>query len=206
VPLSLVHKLLRKPVFYIALQRLLGAERLRRICLEQYLRLQPGDRVLDLGCGPGYILDYMPDVEYVGFDTEPSYIEYAKKNYGNRGQFYCEIFRKEHVAKLGKFDAVMLFGVIHHLDDATASDLLSLLSASLKDTGRLVSVDPCFAPDQSRIARFVAESDRGRFVRTPARYQELVSPHFAHVEAHVLHNVCRIPSSEYIMRMTAPIA
>ncbi len=67
--LASLHKFLESPVVYIALQRALGSDRLRRICLDQFVKLRKGERVLDLGCGPGYILEYMPPVDYVGFDT-----------------------------------------------------------------------------------------------------------------------------------------
>ena len=58
--LAHLHDLLRSPPVYIRWQRILGADRLRQICLDQFLQLREGERVLDIGCGPGYILDYMP--------------------------------------------------------------------------------------------------------------------------------------------------
>src|SRR5262245_36600497 len=47
---------LRSPRLYIGLQRMLGAERVRQISLERFAKLREGERVLDIGCGPGQVL------------------------------------------------------------------------------------------------------------------------------------------------------
>jgi len=203
--INLAHRALGHPTVYLWLQRTLGADRLRRLCLDRFAKLKPGERVLDLGCGPGYIRDFMPRVDYVGFDTEQRYIDYARKRYAGRGEFYCETFSQKHVDTIAAFDAVLLLGVLHHMDDATVSTLMGLLGRCLKPGGRVVTVDPCFTPDQSAIARYVAESDRGHYVRTAEGYNALVNCHYSHVSAEIFHNVCRIPSTERIMRLSEPI-
>jgi SAM-dependent methyltransferase len=82
--LTALRGLLRSPRLYIGWQRILGADRLRRLCLHEFLKLREGERVLDIGCGPGYILDYMPPVDYIGFDTEAGYIESTKTLFRSR--------------------------------------------------------------------------------------------------------------------------
>jgi SAM-dependent methyltransferase len=202
--LAPLHSFLRSPVVYIGWQRVLGADRLRRICLDRFIQLREGERVLDIGCGPGYVLDFMPSVDYVGFDIEPSYIAYAKKHYANRGSFFCEHFSQAHVTKFLPFDAIMLFGIIHHMDDAVAGSLLGLLAECLAPNGRIVTLDPCFTSGQSRISRWVAQVDRGSFVREEHAYRRLGGEHFATVEDSLISNVCRIPSTELIMRLRDP--
>jgi 2-polyprenyl-3-methyl-5-hydroxy-6-metoxy-1,4-benzoquinol methylase len=203
--LAPLHRLLRSPALYIHWQRtILGADRLRQICLDDFLKLREGERVLDIGCGPGYILDYMPRVDYVGFDTEPRYIEYAKTHYSDRGWFFCEHFAQEHVTKFKPFDAIMLLGIIHHVDDVVAEDLFGLLAKCLAPNGRVVTLDPCFIPTQSRVSRWVAEADRGGFVRNEQGYRRLGERQFADLETRVVSNICRIPSTELIMRLGRP--
>jgi SAM-dependent methyltransferase len=200
---SLRHSFLRSPILYIALQRLLRADRGRRICLDQFMKLREGERVLDIGCGPGYILDYMPRVDYVGFDIEPHYIEYAKKHYGDRGRFFCEHFAQRHVAEFAPFDAIMLFGLIHHLDETAAEELLGLVARCLAPAGRVVTLDPCFVAGQSRLTRLIAQWDRGGFVRDEKGYRCLVAKHFQGVEMNVVPNIGPVPSIELIMRLSA---
>ena len=41
--------------------------------VSRYIKAKRGDRVLDIGCGTGFMLRYLPDVEYVGLDMSKSY-------------------------------------------------------------------------------------------------------------------------------------
>jgi SAM-dependent methyltransferase len=199
--IDFLHGLLSHPVAYVWLQRVLGAEKLRRVCLDRFAQIRSGERVLDIGCGPGWICDLMPDVDYVGFDTDKRYIDYAKTRYAARGKFYCELFTERHASSLPQFDLVLLFGLLHHIDDPTALETMRLVSLSLKQGGRVVTLDPCFTPGQSAMARRMALSDRGRFVRNPEQYDALVTPHLNIELAEVLDDAGRIPSTARIMRL-----
>ena len=198
---ALFHGLLRSPLLYIGLQRILGADRARRICFDQFVKLGEGERVLDIGCGPGYLLNYMPRVDYFGFDIEPRYIAYAKAHFSGRGQFFCEQFGEVHATKFQPFDAILLFGILHHLDDAVADDLLGALAKCLAPTGRVVTLDPCFVPSQGRTSRLIARWDRGRYVRDREGYRRLVAKHFREVDASLIPNTGRVSSIELIMHL-----
>jgi SAM-dependent methyltransferase len=202
---SHLHKFLSLPRLYIRWQHVCGADRLRLICLNQFLKLREGERVLDIGCGPGYVLDYMPKVHYVGFDIEPRYIRYAKEHYGDRGQFFCERFTGAYVTRFAPFNAIMLLGVIHHLADPEVENLLGLVTKCLDPNGRVVTLDPCFTPGQSRVSRWIAQADRGGFVRDEQAYRRFAGREFASVEATLVRNVCRIPSTELIMCLREPL-
>jgi len=201
--LDSLRKMLGNVGLYIALQKALGADRVRYRCLEE-AELKPGERVLDVGCGPAYYLDRLPDVEYHGFDTSPAYIEYARKRYGDRGQFRCEILTQEHLADLPRFDAVLLFGVLHHMSDAECVTLLDLAARGLADGGRVISVDPTLHPGQGRVSRWMSENDRGEHVRTPEGFDTLAKGSFGTVRSEILDKVSRVPSSHFMMVMTGP--
>lgn len=202
--LARLRRLLDHVGLYIALQKAVGADRVRYRCLDE-AKLKPGDRVLDVGCGPAYYFDRLPPVEYYGFDTSPEYIAYAQRRYGRRGEFRCELLTRAHIDRLPPVDTVLLFGLLHHLNDADSATLLDLAARALAPGGRVISVDPCLHPGQGRISRWMSENDRGEHVRTPGGFDRLARATFGEVGTEVLDTVSRVPSSHYLMRMSAPL-
>src|SRR5439155_16991053 len=61
--LAAAKNLLGHVPLYVALQRALGADRLRYRCLDE-LALSDGDTVIDVGCGPAYYFNRLPKVRY----------------------------------------------------------------------------------------------------------------------------------------------
>ena len=189
---------------YIALQKSIGADRIRYRCLEE-AELKPGERLLDLGCGPAYYFGRLPEVDYVGFDTSEAYVAYARQHYGKRGDFRCESFTAQHIAQLGQFDVILLFGVLHHLDDAQCATLLDLSARALKPGGRVVSNDPTLHDGQRRVSRWMSQNDRGGYVRRPESYERMARASFGEVETQLIDAVTRVPTSTHIMRMAVPL-
>jgi SAM-dependent methyltransferase len=204
--LGAVKGLLGHVPLYVALQRGIGADRLRYRCLDE-LDLQPGQVVLDVGCGPAYYFERLPrGVRYFGFDTSERYIAYARRKWGDRAEFRTEIFTRAHLDELPPVDSVMLLGLLHHLSDEQARDLLALAARALAPDGRVISVDTCFEPGQGRISRWMSANDRGEYVREPAGFVAIARESFAKVDGEVVDDATRIPSSHWMMRMSAPIA
>jgi SAM-dependent methyltransferase len=173
-----VWRLLTNPMVYEAVQHLAGARRWLRRFARDTIAARPGDCVLDIGCGPGALLKYLPHVTYIGLDRNESYIAQARREYGSAGHFLCD-----DVANFGQHgfplaDVAVAIGLLHHLDDDLSRKLLSEVVATLKPGGRLITADPCFHPKQSPIIKFVVAHDRGQNVRTFDRYGELVSSVF----------------------------
>jgi SAM-dependent methyltransferase len=189
---------------YIAVQKGIGADRIRHRCLDE-AELKPGDRVLDVGCGPAYYFDRLPEVSYVGFDTSEPYVAHARKRYGDRGTFRCEVLTEAHLPDLGDFDAVLLFGLLHHLDDEQCATLLDLAARALAPGGRVISCDPTLHDGQNRVSRWMSENDRGEYVRTPQAFEALARASFGEVDVHLLDTLSRIPTSHSMMRMSAPL-
>ena len=48
--------------------------------------------ILDIGCGPAYVLDFLKNksLKYFGYDTEMNHIEYAKKKFSNNNPYIKE--------------------------------------------------------------------------------------------------------------------
>jgi SAM-dependent methyltransferase len=186
------------PWVYRLFGRLVGGDA-RSAFVRDYLKVRPGQRILDIGCGPADLLACLPEVDYVGIDLSAHYIEAARARYGKRGRFICESVADTVVREPASADLVTAMGVLHHLDDAEARRLLEVARQALKPGGRFVALDGVWHPDQSRLARWVLSKDRGRFIRTAEAYVALARDIFASVASHVRHDMIRIPYSHHIM-------
>ena len=72
---------------YQLFQKAVGGNNFRKVLADEYIRPHSRMRILDIGCGTAEILDFMPEVDYYGFDLSEDYIAFARKYYGNRGHF-----------------------------------------------------------------------------------------------------------------------
>jgi SAM-dependent methyltransferase len=201
-----LYRLLERAALYERFQKLLGADAARRRFVRDFLRPFPGARLLDIGCGTGSLLDYLPfEVEYVGFDLNARYIEAARKQYGSRGRFHCAAVGTEPVTiEEGPFDFVVAKSLLHHLTDEQARQLVATARRCLRTGGVFVSSDNVFFEGQRRVARWLTELDRGGCVRSPEGYRALVEPHFAEVETRLVHDLVAFPYDHFIMRARVP--
>jgi SAM-dependent methyltransferase len=168
--------------------------------VREYVRPAPHARILDIGCGPADILEFLPaGVTYVGFDDSAAYVAAAQRRFGGRGEFSCQRLTPELVARYAGFDLVLANGVLHHLDDREAQILFRIAHAALVPGGRLVTLDGCFVPGQSAIARLLLQRDRGRYVRDEAAYVRQARAVFPDVVAHVRHDLMRVPYTHIVM-------
>lgn len=183
-----IRSILSIPIIYSGFQRLMGAQAIWQYLVTDIMQVKPGMSILDIGCGPGDLLTYLPnDVDYHGFDISATYIHTAQKKYGNKGHFACKLFEESDLTNLPKFDRVVIVGVFHHMDDAQAKKVAKLAHMALKDGGKLVSVDPCYTDEQNPIARFLISKDRGQNVRVEAAYKSIVQRTFKFVKANIVH-------------------
>jgi len=197
--IEIVRPILDQSYFYELYHRLIGANYRSRVLVSEYIRPNPSDYILDIGCGPGNMLPFLPPCHYLGVDVNPSYIKTAQQRYGNRGQFVCERVSHHNVSELGAFDIVLALGLTHHLDDDEARNLFRLGHSALKPGGRLITNDGCYTKNQSRVERYLLARDRGRFVRTERAYLELAHSWFQEVIPHLRTDVLRIPYTHLIM-------
>jgi cyclopropane fatty-acyl-phospholipid synthase-like methyltransferase len=165
-----------------------------------------GDRILDIGCGPGDTLPYLPDVNYVGFDASQEYIKAAQMRYGN-DRFACATFICQQVSTTtlkdsSCFDIVLAIGILHHLDDAEALQLFRLAQTALKPGGRLITFDGVFVEKQSPFARYIISRDRGQNVRTREGYLAIASQVFSQITVSIRHDLLRIPYTHIILECT----
>lgn len=198
-----IRSVLSHPRVYEGLQRLLGAETGRARFVADHVRPRAGERVLDLGCGPGEMLTHLEGTRYVGVDLSAEYIERAKARFGKRGEFHVGDVT-EIADDLGRFDVVISVGVLHHLDDDGVRHMLSFAADALGEGGRVVTLDPTHAEGQSPIATAVQARDRGQHIRRPAAYAALANEVFGDVRRFVRGDLNAIPYTHCALECRSP--
>jgi ubiquinone/menaquinone biosynthesis C-methylase UbiE len=194
---------LSNPRLYELFMRALGSHSSRRHFVEEHLRPAPGDRILDLGCGPGDMVEFLPDVQYVGVDLNPGYIEAAQRRFGDRGEFRCADAREADFPARS-FEIVSVVALLHHLDDEGVRSVFRLASRVLTESGHMVTLDNALLEGQSRIARWLIMRDRGTSIRTTDRYVELAQPFFETVRATTREDLLRVPYTHAILECGGP--
>ena len=200
-----IRSVLSIPTVYNLFGWVIGDSFGRRVFVNDYLHLQGGDRVLDIGCGPGAMFPYLPNVEYVGFDASEEYIQAAQARYGDRATFYCNQVSAETLTYPSYFDLVLAIGVLHHLSDVEALQLCQLAEAALKPGGRFITLDGCYFPGQSPIAHYFLSRDRGQNVRNQDGYLKISQEVFPDVVSSIHHNLLRIPYTHISLECRKPL-
>ena len=189
-----LRNLLDSPWLYQQFQQTFGFFNARVYAVTEHLDIRPGMKIIDIGCGPGFIVEHLPSgVEYHGFDTDQAYIDYANQRFGDRGRFYRRIFDDTAAAEFAGADLVMMNGVLHHMDDETVRTTLTSAHGVLKPRGQFFALDGCYREGQSPIARRLLDNDRGRHVRTESAYAALLAAAFPRVETTVKERLSRVP-------------
>jgi SAM-dependent methyltransferase len=190
---------LSHPDLYLLYQRLVGGIRARRITVRDYVRPEPGLKVLDIGCGPAYTTAYFPSPEYYGFDVSPEYVKFANAKFSQHGKYFCQLFDHAALEWLPRVDVVLMLGLLHHLDDASAVQLLQLTKSAMKPGARLFTLDGFYEAGQPRIARFLLDQDRGKFIREEQAYTDLARQVFEDVKASVRNDLFYVPYPSLIL-------
>jgi len=196
---SKIHQLLSNPLMYNFMRFTIGGNNVSKILVKNYIRPSHGDKILDIGCGTGTILDFLPPVEYWGFDLNVDYIAFANARFPHRGKFFCARVSKDTIPEQNMFDIVMACGIFHHLSDIEAMEMFELAHTVLKPGGRFITFDGVYTRDQSYIARLILSNDRGKFVRTEEQYLTIVQKYFADVEVTIRSDLVWIPYTHVIL-------
>ena len=190
--------ILNLPWAYQMWGSVVGSDGYRKTLAKEHIRARTSDRILDVGCGPGSMVSYLPRSEYVGFDVNPDYIQQARQRFPE-AHFTCDRVNEYNLPQSEYFDIVIALGILHHLEDKEAVQLFRMARRTLKPQGRLITLDGVWVAGQSRFARFLLSRDRGRFVRRAEQYVALASTSFSTVNSTVRHDMLRIPYSHLVL-------
>jgi arsenite methyltransferase len=143
--------------------------RRRRQLVLDALGASPGERILDVGCGPGYyaaeLLETLgPDGAVVGVDASPDMLAIAERRCDEHDNVaFHESDATELPVDDASFDAAFSVQVIEYVEDATLA--LREMHRALRPGGRVVIWDVDWAtlsinsPDPARTDRVLAAWD-----------------------------------------------
>lgn len=139
-----------RPHAYVRLARLSGA--------------RPGDRVLDVGCGTGYLTRRMakavgPGGSVLGIDPSAEVIAYARRKTPEPHCSYETGVGEALDASDGSFDVVVTALAMHHLPEVLRPVALREMYRVLRPGGRLLVAD--FRPPRTRPVRHLITASAG---------------------------------------------
>ncbi|HWA11134.1 MAG TPA: class I SAM-dependent methyltransferase [Chthoniobacteraceae bacterium] len=200
---TVLHHILRVPFVYNAVQNLVGTANVKRKVIEIAFSDRMPRSFLDLGCGTGEIIGFIPQellTGYTGLDINGEYIAHARQRLPPPRYRFVQAGIETAAAHFAgeRFDLIYLGGFLHHLNDEQCRSLLSLIPSFLSDRGRLVVMDPIYSHGQGWLAARLTSMDRGKYVRREDDYLLLLQRSFVHVKPHIFHDLIHYPHSTQI--------
>ncbi len=171
--------------------------------LLEMLDPQPGERVLDLGCGPGRLAiavkEQCPSATMTAIDIDTTILTIARRN-AKRAQVVID-FRKQDLVNLevaGDFDWAYSSMVFHHLTTAQKERALEKIKKLLKPGGRFIVADFCRTENRS-------ERIRAWLIRLLHSYHR-TTPHFqGWLENNLPHYFSEVERTAKIPTLFGPI-
>lgn len=195
------NRLLSHPKLYKLQQVASGSRSQKRYLFKTYLSLSKGMKLLDVGCGPAPDRDLLGEIQWTGIDHEERYVNYVKKVMPMGDNIILGGVATLDQISEGEFDVVLLSGVLHHIDDLSATLLLQNCHRILKPGGMVTAIDPVRTDHSSWLEKLLIESDRGEYIRTFDQYQTLFPASFHKKESFIEEGLSWLPQATLVSRL-----
>lgn len=158
------------PRLWLLAQRLIGGTPDKQAILARHHA--GAARVVEVGCSIGNIARALvdrPGLRYLGLDIDEGALAFARDWFAPYPGFRFENRSLMEVAKGGeRFDLVCVTGVLHHVPDPVAVEMLAGARAAAAPGARLLMFDPIpLCPGDSALYRIIHRLEQGAFLRPP---------------------------------------
>lgn len=175
-PLRLLHRAVSIGWVYECAQVLAGAPLVRRRLAPLISECRPGDRILDVGGGTGFLEKLASSsCTYLCLDIElPKLRHYALKNAGGNA---LQADATQLPVRSASVDLVTCVAMTHHLSDIQFAQMLEESARVLRPGGRFVLLDAVFAPCRLP-GRLLWKIDRGAHPKTADNLRAALASRF----------------------------
>jgi predicted TPR repeat methyltransferase len=173
--MSTAHRLLANEFVYDSYQACVGSVDYRK-SLVRKLAQQEIVSYLDIGCGTASTIDLLPhESEYFGVDISEKYLERARKRKLGINLVLGDVSKGNWIKaiNLKKPSTCMALGIFHHLNDYELDSMLNSCLQILPNGSQIFSMDPIINDSTSRGAKWFAENDRGKYVRSAEQLESI---------------------------------
>jgi ubiquinone/menaquinone biosynthesis C-methylase UbiE len=125
---------------------------------------RPGDRVLDVGCGPGYLTRLAaravaPDGSALGVDASPSMTSYATKRTREPNCTFSQGLGEALDLPDASFDIVVTSLAVHHIPEDARAAAIGEMYRVLRPGGRVLIAD--FSPPRGKLSLHMVAMSAG---------------------------------------------
>lgn len=170
---SFLKKLLENATIWVLFRRTLdlvfGIYKRRRKLLAEWDILGKNLSVLDIGCGTGQYSDITTG-SYLGIDYNQEYIRRADST-KKPNQTFKTMDVADLAASKAQFDACLLVGITHHLDDNSVKQLLAHCK---KVSSKYVIIMDPIQEQTNFVGSWFRDNDRGDYIRRSADQETLI--------------------------------
>lgn len=104
----------------------------------QKLNLKPGDTLLDIGCGWGYLINYLSkkyNVKGLGITLSKEQLSYAKNQFKNNENAHYQLMDYRNIPKNMKFNKIVSVGMLEHVGEKNYNDYFNIVYDHLENNG-----------------------------------------------------------------------
>ncbi|OGH18551.1 MAG: hypothetical protein A3F31_05065 [Candidatus Levybacteria bacterium RIFCSPHIGHO2_12_FULL_38_12] len=144
--------------------------------IRKELPIRNNTKILDIGCGTGILSQYFSNADYIGIDIDQNLIDFAKKKYPYK---FITMSGDKITFPSNSFDAILIVGVIHHMNNNVSTNVLLHMKRILRKNGKALIIEAIPPIDAINFpGRLLRYFDEGHHIRNFQDYNVMFKKKF----------------------------